>query len=318
MTVGMNLCNNLVFLTKNASSRQICLIGVFLQQIAYTSGGVWINFLAYLLLEKMGWRMFLLVSSLPVFIPPVVILQFFIRETHKTGTQILCKDESSSVDASSTVEKEQQPVTILQNDYCKIGLLSCIGFITLYQGNGSILLAPSIIRTFNSKANGLNNDLVNGMIGQENDPCKYIVKGVDFLILTAVNGATNLLGRIIGFAIHGRCSYRIIQTIFSLGLVACYGSLLGLQNSLAVASVLMGIIKLIYSIQLSEISFVTTNPSNFGRVLYSTGCAFAWGSTHLGGTLGTAFSAFLDPWTAVTIALTLSCVKVVCTALLDI
>ena len=320
MTVGMNLCNNLIFLTSNASSRKVSQVGILIQQVAYTGGGVWINFLAYLLLEKMGWREFLLVSSLPVFIPPLVILQFFIKETQLTGAKIPVKDENSAVDAESTVKKEEQSVKILQNDVCKIGILSCFGFITLFQGYGSILLAPSIIRSFNTDEN---TDPY-GQIGEgvENtlncDPCENIVKGMDFLILTAINGATNVLGRIIGWYIHGRFSFRIIQSIFSLGLVICYIFLMVPYHNLAMPSILMGTIKLVFSIQLTELTFVSAEPSIYGKVLYSTGCAIIWGFGHLGSAIGTAFAAFLDPGTAVVIALTLSSIKVVSTTLLDI
>ena len=314
ISTGMNLCSNLVFMKQRASSKKVCDVGLFIQQMAFASGSAWVNIIAFFLLEKITWRMFLLVLSLPVFIPPIVILQCFMEEVNNNISkeeEISINNEDTPIEEGSNenpeIGEKERPARILRKELCNLGLLCSVSFITLFQGLGSIILAPSVIRRFNSEANASNDD-----------PCDNIVKGFDFLILAAINGGANILGRIIGFSTHDKFSFRIIQSILSLGQVICYGCLLIPHENLAMASSLMGTIKLIYAIQVCEIYYGSVNPVFYRKIPLSIGCALVWGFGSLGSTTGIAFAAFLDSWTATLIALALSSFKVVCTTLINV
>lgn len=52
----------------------ISVSGTFIDSFFFAGAGAWVAILGYLVLGSMGWRIFVLFTSLPLFIPPIIIL----------------------------------------------------------------------------------------------------------------------------------------------------------------------------------------------------------------------------------------------------
>ena len=87
--------------------------------------------LGYLNMDKLGWRVFVVLTSLPVFIPPFIILHFFIFPKQE-------ESEEDEVDAESEVIART----------CKAALFIETGF---FESWSTILLIPAIIKMLNMK-----------------------------------------------------------------------------------------------------------------------------------------------------------------------
>ena len=124
--------------------------------------GIFSGIVGYLLLDRI-----VLLTSVPVFIPPIFLLHFCLTENGPTN---------------STQSDSQEGVVEVSNFARRVANVGILSLISNLQGEGSILLLPSIIRAFNSKAN---ND--------PGDPCGTVVQGSQLLILTAVTGGPNIL-----------------------------------------------------------------------------------------------------------------------------
>ena len=109
--------------------------------------------LGYLTLDKLGWRVFVVLTSLPVFIPPIIILHFFIFPEQE-------ESEEDEVDAESEVIART----------CKAALFIATGF---FESWSTILLLPAIIKMLNMKQ------------GSAED-CEHITRGLELFLLALV------------------------------------------------------------------------------------------------------------------------------------
>ena len=274
ISLGLNICPVVVYTTGLTSCYRVQKTGSYLNNLCFCIGGTWVSVLGYLLLDRIGWRVFVLLTSAPVFIPPIFLLHFSLTENGPT---------------SSTQSDSQEGVIEVSNFARRVANVGILSLISNLQGIGSILLLPSIIRAFNSKAN---ND--------PGDPCGTVVQGSQLLILTAVTGGPNILGRFISILIHGKYRFRTIQSVISVILAIIYGCLM-IQSSLTVVALLMGLAKLFHSVQMSEVTIIWFDVKYFGTTGIKTASGIASGLGLVGSTTGIALAAFLDPDTAIVV-----------------
>ena len=77
---GLNASLIGVLCVKNISSKNILPKFSFLHaSLAFTLGATWASLLGWLLLDHLGWRIFVLLTSIPLFIPPIFILHCYIE-----------------------------------------------------------------------------------------------------------------------------------------------------------------------------------------------------------------------------------------------
>ena len=86
--IGLNMTVLYVYCAEETSSYDLYNVGNIVSQICFTLGGGWAAVLGYLLLERIGWRFFIVCSSVPIFLPPVLILHFELpKEEIEDGVQ---------------------------------------------------------------------------------------------------------------------------------------------------------------------------------------------------------------------------------------
>ena len=76
-SIGFNLALCCILIAEQVSSKQVSEDIILITSLVYTVGGVWSAILGYLVLDQLGWRIFILLTSLPLFIPPILLLHFY-------------------------------------------------------------------------------------------------------------------------------------------------------------------------------------------------------------------------------------------------
>ena len=285
--VGLNSATAGVHFAQNASSPEINKKCSFLVTLSISLGSAWISFFGWLIMDKVGWRLFVVLGTVPIFLPAAIILH-------------VCR--SPTEENRSTSEESAQKITV-SNPKTRIVKSSLFMCVSLILGYGVILLLPSIIR-WNKETKGENLD----------DKCGSAVQGNEFLVLTVVKLA-NIIGRFSGYYLRSYCSFTILQSTVSLIIAVSYSVMVYLKvPGILIATVLLGLSKLCYSIQQTECGILRFDPAYFGTEYLARGSAIMISGGFFGGLIGTAVAAFLDPYVAVITFLVLSLcqVAVVC------
>ena len=140
--------------------------------------------------------------------------------------------------------------------------------------------------------------------------CKEVVQGNDFLILAAVTGTDNVIGRLLGYLLWSRLKFRTLQCTITATIALSYGVILA-EPGLIASVVLLELAKLCYSIQAVEVAILLFDYDYYGRSGFELGSGLTMASGMVGSTLGTSLVAFLNPCTAVIITLVIVCVQLV-------
>ena len=272
MGCGLNTALIGVFSVKSISSKEILPKFSFLHEsLAYTLGSTWASLLGWLLLDYLGWRIFVLLTSIPLFIPPIFILHCY---TKPEAYREIESGSSPILDPPT----EDLPTEIFRVRALKASLF--MGF-NICIGYGSILLLPAIIKEHNLEADV-----------ETLENCGEVVHGHQYLILTGMNGLANVLGRLIGYPLTSRFSFAVLQSLVMLGAGISYGVILA-KPGLLVESAMMGIGKICYSIQGVEASILLYDVGYFG---YS-GVSLASALQYVAGQSGAIFSTSLAVFT---------------------
>lgn len=136
-TVGFNLVIHCVLISEQVSCKAVLNKIWLMMSIVYSLGGVWVSVLGYLTLDKVGWRVFVVLTSLPVSIPPIIILHFYISPEQEESNE----DE---VDAESDVLSISEVITRT----CKAAIFIATGF---FESWSTILILPALIKMLNMK-----------------------------------------------------------------------------------------------------------------------------------------------------------------------
>ena len=256
--------------------------------LMYSAGGVWSAILGYLLLDVVGWRIFILLTSLPFFIPPICMLHFCIEEKSgpKTG-QI--EDEENQ-----TVKKETVTVPNFVARTTKLGLF-CFSFF--FQGWLTILLVPRLIQVFKIKD------------AESNSDCSSTAtQGKELLLLAFVTFAA-ILGRLSTHFTREKFSFRKSQVIFAILNVACFGGMLA-QDHLVVVLAFNFIVNFLYGVSYMASSYIVYDINYFGADRFALGSSVAIAVGLMGGACGTAMAAFAPLLPVIITALVLSALQI--------
>ena len=199
-TLSLNLATSGVYMAELSISKQFYTFSMTVMATAYSLGGGWCGLLAYFLIERIGWRYFILFTSLPIFIPPLILLQFYLPETLNNGVE-----SSENVKISKIAPKLKSVITRIM----KLSLFTNASNLIF---SGDILLVPVIMRDIN------NSNMVNV-------PCGAI-HGTQFLAVTGLFGGCHIVGRFISYVLQNKLPTGKLFVISSLILLplttTCY------------------------------------------------------------------------------------------------
>ena len=179
-TLALNLATAGVYMAELSTSKEFHAFSMTLLSTAFSLGGGWCGLLGYFLISRIGWRYFILFTSLPIFVPPLLLLQFYLPETLNRNYQF-SEDEA-------LVAKEAK----LKSVITRIAKFSLLIFTTGFIYSGDVLLVPVIMRDINKSQ-----DL--------NVPCGAI-HGVQFLAITGLFGGCHIIGRFVSYNFQNRLS----------------------------------------------------------------------------------------------------------------
>ena len=199
-TLALNLSTTGIYMAQLSTSKDFHAFSLTLMTTAFSLGGGWCGLLGYFLIERIGWRYFILFTSLPIFIPPLLLLQFYLPNTLDMNLKF----------SENEVLVAKEPT--LKSVVTRITKISLIIFSTGFVYSGDILLVPVIMRDVN-KSQGVN------------VPCGAI-HGVQFLAITGLFGGCHIIGRFLSYIFQNRLStvkiYIICSIILIPSTIVCY------------------------------------------------------------------------------------------------
>ena len=92
ITVNLSVCN--FYISKIAGSKKFYALSMPLGPIPFQFGAGWCGEIAYLFWEQIGWRYFIVITSIPFFIIPLLLQQFVLPESKPADME---KDEFNEI-----------------------------------------------------------------------------------------------------------------------------------------------------------------------------------------------------------------------------
>ena len=284
--VGLTAATSGVYFTQNVSSIEIVPTGAFLQGFAIALGSTWIGFLGWCLLDLINWREFILCTSIPWFIPPIIILHCNLEKSDS---------HEELLDSDSRKKEHFKEPTDFNLRLCKGSLF--IGLLMVF-GYGSILLVPQLMKSnnFENSESPLNSTTV------EYDPCQGVVHGTEYLVIAAISGGSQFFGRYFGFLLRKCFKFRVLQSVIgALTAVSC--AVVLLKPGLWLQYTCLGIAKMVYGMQSTESLILLLDAEYFGSDGIAASSTLMFTVAYVGGIGGVALASFLNPYTT-----TLMCV----------
>ena len=135
-----------------------------------------------------------------------------------------------------------------------------------------------------------------------------MVQGTDFLILAVITGATNVIGRSLGYLLWRHVRFLVLQSTVTIIIILSYGVILT-KPGLIAGSLLLGVAKLCYSVQAVEVAVLHFDYDYYGISGFELGSGVSAASGMFGAMVGTSLAAFLDPNVAVLVTLVIACIE---------
>ena len=232
MSISVNMIPLSVYLAEISPNKSFYVLSIAFSSLGWTLGGGWCGFLGYLFLGHVGWRWFVLITSIPLFIPPVLAFQFILPESRTMGRESSAEGEM--------VEEVQTPMSEMLWRTVIVQLFNVARSIPYA---GAILLLPAIL-----KEDNIRND--------RGSPCNAIF-GVQFLSVTLLFGVSHLLGRIFAYLVHAKLSSAIIFTKCSIVCSVSTGLMMIYDDNIALLLTALSIVQLALVLAETEINILT-------------------------------------------------------------
>jgi hypothetical protein len=280
-----------VFVAENVSSDSVYKTAIFLDSFFFAAGTGWVAVIGYFLLDNIGWRVFFLLTSLPVFLPSIILLHCCIppeeSATSYKQLQTAGSDAEDEEESSSQVRKDGTgSLDTVPNFKIRLFKAAVMNFLNFMQGYGCILLLPALLRLNNERDEDTSKE------------CQSSIHGVQFLEIALITGGAQLLGRFTGLWVSDRFRFWVVQIFLALIMLACYGTLLLIDTSLAVLICLF-IACVAYSMTRLELKIMECDINHFGRANVAVASATILGFGYSGSILGTSLAEFLSPQQAI-------------------
>ncbi|KAL5272820.1 hypothetical protein ACHWQZ_G000852 [Mnemiopsis leidyi] len=286
-SLGLNWSVHSVLVSRLISSKEVLGEMIVITGIMDAVGGVWAGVLGYFLLDTTGWRVFIVLTSLPVFIPALIMLHCVIQEEPAECYKKLVVDRKEE-------EEEEEKVTNFATRTFKLGLFCTI---FTFQGWGTILLVPTMIQLLKIKNIGTNTD------------CTLTsTQGAELLLLALVTSAA-IPGRPFIHFTRKWFSFRQTQTVSALLNLVSFMVML-LQDSFTGVIVTNFTVKLLYGSSSFASSIIKYDEGYFGKRRYALGCSVSRAMCHLGGAAGIATLVFTSVTVVQVVCLVLSVLQI--------
>ena len=188
--LALNLGTTSVYMAEVSTNKSFFTLSITIMTTAYSLGGGWCGLLGYFLIERIGWRYFILFTSLPIFIPPLLLLQFYLPET--LNKDLITSDSVVLIDGTPK----------LKSIIARTVKLAFYTMTSSFIYFGDILLVPVIMRDINKSK-------------EVNVPCSTI-HGVQFLAISVLFGGCHIMGRIINYLFQSKLTSTAIFIVCSM------------------------------------------------------------------------------------------------------
>lgn len=293
LCVGLNAATEGVYRLERVSTGAVNTLGISAAMFSAAAGCGWVSLMSFFFIDMVGWRIFVLIVSLPVFITSIILLHCCIGDEREALPE-KCED---SVCENSQVKSSQERCP---HYWTNVIHMSMLRFINLLLGWGGILLLPALLRQINKEVSHQELSF---------DPCADTIHGTQFLIIAFVSGFGNIIGRVAGSWLHGRGNIRLIQGLLATAMTGAYIALI-FDTSLVTVTISMGVTKCIYGMMMMQQLLWTYDGTLFGKADVGLAAAITFSAAASGAVAGNSFAAFLDPITAVWCTIGFSVVQI--------
>ena len=191
-----------VYMSEIAQEPKFYTLALTLNTVFFTIGGGWCGGLGYMFLERIGWRYFILLASIPLFVAPLILIQFFLPESLSLNK--VKPDERSMLLTSNTLVATNVNINkSFRSIITRIVKIFIYSIFRNFPFLGSVLLVPSVVQDDNLK--------------HKTEHICGAIHGAQFLILTAMFGGCHILGKLGSYVSQNRISPASIITLCSLG-----------------------------------------------------------------------------------------------------
>ena len=280
---GLRCSTLYVWAAELVSSEEMTAKILLVTGIMFHMGGMWSSVLGYLLLERVGWRTFLLFSSLPVIIPPIFMLHFCF--TKKVGSQI-------------EVDQNKKEVTTVPNFAARTAKLGLFMAIVHFNGDLTTLLVPALIQLLNIEE-----------AGPTSDCSVTMTQGPELLLLGLVTFAA-IPSSLLAHWMKDKIGFCKLQGIIALIYTGNFVLMLT-QQSLAVAILTNFIAKFLFGITSLSYFYVLYDVNYYGTDKFALGSSISTAMGLIGGTAGSAMVSFAPISSVVITALVLSALQMI-------
>ena len=265
-TIALSMTPLGIYMSEMSPNEENYATATIIVSIGWSTGGGWCGILGYLFLERIGWRWFVLLTSVPLFLPPIVMFLLILPESRKLD------NDKSPGDVEVQTESRAMITRII-----KLVVLSVLRVIPY---SGCILLLPSILREDN---------IQNG----RESPCNSI-HGIQFLTISLVFGVCHLIGKSLGYILHKTTIWRDASlTIFSILTTL---SLIGAQFYHKEVTLLISslcVVQILIAAMSTEIDILTYDKFFFTPSYLSIASSVRFATDFIGVFITNAISEFL-------------------------
>ena len=198
--IGLGSSTIYVMIAELASEKAILNDLLMISAVMYAIGGVWSAGLGYLLLDLTNWRIFILLTSRPLFIPPIFMLHFSYLETSEQP------DEQNQGIPEGTIDVPPNFIArtiklglfdgtnIFQGWLTIVALLNVIAFTVMLAKESLVVVAVS-------------NFMVKFLYGFSTMTINYILADIDyfgtekFALGAGISSAIGMAGGMLGTAL---------------------------------------------------------------------------------------------------------------------
>ena len=294
--IGLSCSTNEVMIGELASKKAILNDILMISTIMNAIGGVWSAGLGYLLLDLIDWRIFILLTSIPIFIPPIFMLHLSYAATLEQP------DEQNQDIPKGTMNEQNQEIpkgtmNVPPNFIARTIKIGLFDGTNLFQGWITILLVPTLIQMLKIEK------------AEPNSDCSVtMTQGADLLLLGIVTSAS-LFGTLFRHFIGDMLSFRKLQVTVALLNMVAFTAMLAKEN-LVVFVVCNFVVKFLFGITAMNATYIFGDIDYFGTEKFALGSGISSAIGFAGGMLGTAMVAFTPMSYAITTALVISALNV--------
>ena len=299
--VGSNYGITNIYWSHIASTCKIKNLGLFLASLCFSLGAGYTSIMAYFILDLIGWRLFFIISSLPLFIFPLLAFIFILKDLKSviefdTNPEIQRNQTSKTEVSELNDEMSDKPERVPSSQYrenisrslqCLIFQLALTYLVNIAQGWGLILFVPTVYNNQNEVMDSNPNDC-------------HAIFGYQFLKLTLISGLGPLGAKILAY---------LVQMFLPLSFLMFGSSIVSTTSFLvlalvhwnvsagAIVDVIMGIIKAAFAFL--NLTLWLYMMSAFEGPTRTTATVIIDGCSKIGAILGSTAVAFLPIETVV-------------------